>query len=446
MKLFGVGGGLGTHLSTFFGTTRVYCPFISGGNVALRDEMRLIISRQKIFPEEGRLSVFNSQENDVQVSIRNDSRCRARYASFPSLYHSHFLNGVLIHKIYIGIFRENNYVPKLSRFIISKDISESNHEANGGFPLNWHKKVTVNPRLQPIHKSVTITKFPNPFGEGRNLVSKCSHERPHDKLPVSPPTTLTSSRRKHNTFLLETLLPDNEGTKDCNACYKRNFPPESTNYLSSVSAIYINTGTPPHGYGSQAPKVTETVNRSTEYNRKVNTPKTINISGIDIERLQREKKDGEASHHQVHGNYITRVVRDVRREKAKIISNMEIASLETELVTRVSQGTEDATKWNECLSPAIFYLMHHYLFDAIVRLRSIKPPSKTSESIFFKTCKYGHLFQAWKKIQLGPGPLVQNENHYSRIEWIDDHIPAMNDNTKWYSKLKDKIKSGVFYN
>lgn len=66
-------------------------------------------------------------------------------------------------------------------------------------------------------------------------------------------------RRKYNTFLMETLLPDYEGTKDGNNTYKRKFNPELTKNLSSVSALYIYTGTPPHGYGSQAPKVAETV-------------------------------------------------------------------------------------------------------------------------------------------------------------------------------------------
>lgn len=118
-------------------------------------------------------------------------------------------------------------------------------------------------------------------------------------------------RRKYNTILMETLLPDDEEIKDGNNAYKRKFHSELTKNLSSVSALYIYTGTLPHEYGSQAPKVAETVSRALEYNRKEKTEKTITIGGIDVERLQWEKEDGCFPHDRVHGNYITTVVREM---------------------------------------------------------------------------------------------------------------------------------------
>lgn len=81
--------------------------------------------------------------------------------------------------------------------------------------------------------------------------------------------------------------------------------------MSTISSLYIYTGTPPHGYGSQAPKVAETVDRALEYNLKRNTNKTITIGGISVERLQWEKQDGPFPHDQVHGNYITSVMKEM---------------------------------------------------------------------------------------------------------------------------------------
>ncbi|CAF4944184.1 unnamed protein product [Pieris macdunnoughi] len=127
-------------------------------------------------------------------------------------------------------------------------------------------------------------------------------------------------------------------------------------------------------------------------------------------------------------------------KKAKITSNMEITSLDTDLATHVSQGTEDATKWNECLSPAIFYLMHHYFFDPSIRRKMLHLVHSKYGALFCQISKYGHMFQSWKMIQIGPGPIVKNNTHYTRLSWIDEHMASMNERTKeWYEKLKDYI-------
>jgi hypothetical protein len=48
-------------------------------------------------------------------------------------------------------------------------------------------------------------------------------------------------------------------------------------------------------------------------------------------------------------------------KKAKITNNLEECMLSNGIATHICQGTEDATKWNECLSPGIFALTHIYL-------------------------------------------------------------------------------------
>lgn len=88
-------------------------------------------------------------------------------------------------------------------------------------------------------------------------------------------------RRKYNNFLVETLLPNKEEgyISDMYGEMKRTIPLQYTNNLTTVSALYIYTGTLPHGYGTQASKVAETVIRSHGYKQQrdesggINNPK-----------------------------------------------------------------------------------------------------------------------------------------------------------------------------
>lgn len=57
-------------------------------------------------------------------------------------------------------------------------------------------------------------------------------------------------------------------------------------------------------------------------------------------------------------------------KKMKIAFHLTVKNLATTVAGSVAQGTEDATKWNKCLAPATFALMHTYLFDDEVRKRA----------------------------------------------------------------------------
>lgn len=122
-------------------------------------------------------------------------------------------------------------------------------------------------------------------------------------------------RKKPNSFLVETLLPDKDKIYKGGLYreYKRNIPSRYTNNLTTVSALYIYTGTPPHGYGTQAPKVAETVIRSYDYNKKKQN-KEMNLGGTTIQRMQWEKSDGKFPHDEVHGNFIPSCVREMTEE------------------------------------------------------------------------------------------------------------------------------------
>lgn len=108
-------------------------------------------------------------------------------------------------------------------------------------------------------------------------------------------------------------------------------------------------------------------------------------------------------------------------KKAKITNNLEECMLSEGIATHICQGTEDATKWNECLSPGILALVHYYLYDVDTRLKLGLPRPSEYGILFSRICLVGHLFQAWKEIQIGPGVMIENDNYYSRIEWKQEY-------------------------
>lgn len=95
-------------------------------------------------------------------------------------------------------------------------------------------------------------------------------------------------------------------------------------------------------------------------------------------------------------------------KKAKILNNLNNSTLATSLAGIAVQGTEDATKWNECMSPGAFAVMHKYLFDEGTRVRlGLKGVSEYGK-LFSHISILCNMFQVWKEIQIGPGVLVSN--------------------------------------
>lgn len=114
-------------------------------------------------------------------------------------------------------------------------------------------------------------------------------------------------------MIYETTLPDDltreeEEQIEC----KKVIDPSKTNTLSAVSNYYIYTGTPPHGYGTQAPKVAETVSRAYRFNLK-RSDKTLKIDNrYDVERLNWEfETDGDFPHDKIHGNYHPSAIKEM---------------------------------------------------------------------------------------------------------------------------------------
>lgn len=128
-------------------------------------------------------------------------------------------------------------------------------------------------------------------------------------------------------------------------------------------------------------------------------------------------------------------------KKAKISNNLSDCRLGSNIANSISQGTEDATKWNECLSPSIFACMHIFLFDNNIRNSLNIPKANEMGVLFSKIACLTHYLQARKLVQLGNGVTIYNEEFYTRIKWHPKrHMQTLNESTKeWFMKIRDKI-------
>lgn len=130
------------------------------------------------------------------------------------------------------------------------------------------------------------------------------------------------------------------------------------------------------------------------------------------------------------------------KKKAKISSDFSDTHLDTEPALSLCQGTENATKWNECLSPSLFAFMHKYFFCPELRTKlGIKAPSEYG-ILFSKIAVTGNFFMACKEIQLGMGLQIQNDDFFSRMRWEDEFMKTMSESTrKWYNSVRDLISN-----
>lgn len=103
-------------------------------------------------------------------------------------------------------------------------------------------------------------------------------------------------------------------------------------------------------------------------------------------------------------------------------------------------ATEDATKWNECISSELFLMMHRTFFCPLTRQELTLPPPTEDERIFLRIFETGHFLIAIKMITLGEGPLSYGEACYRRLQCRQEDIPFMNAETRqWATKLLPDI-------
>lgn len=124
-------------------------------------------------------------------------------------------------------------------------------------------------------------------------------------------------------------------------------------------------------------------------------------------------------------------------KKAKIANNLSNNKIEGKTAHCISQGTEDAAKWNECLSPQAFASMHHYLFQDSLRMSLMLPPATEMGKLFRQISVMGNYLQARKAVQLGKGPIVTDGKKYTRLHWTPKSGNQLNEeNKKWFEQVK----------
>lgn len=118
-----------------------------------------------------------------------------------------------------------------------------------------------------------------------------------------------------------------------------------------------------------------------------------------------------------------------------------MSSLKEHFVQSYSlKSTEDATKWNECLNPLLFALVHKCWFDNTVRIKNNMPLVTDDQETFENICRMGFYYLLIKRIHLGIGFILENENFFTRIPWSETKISMLNEHNKdWFDKIKGKI-------
>lgn len=132
-------------------------------------------------------------------------------------------------------------------------------------------------------------------------------------------------------------------------------------------------------------------------------------------------------------------------KKAKIITELQAGETAGKgYMDCKIQGTEDATKWNECLNPSMFALVHNTFFSSKVRSELGLPELTEEEILFAKICDLLFFIMSIKRIHLGPGVTIIGKNFYCRRQWDEYKPEELNDKTRtWLGKVKISGKNYI---
>nr|APG77880.1 polymerase PB1 [Hubei earwig virus 1] len=131
-------------------------------------------------------------------------------------------------------------------------------------------------------------------------------------------------------------------------------------------------------------------------------------------------------------------------KKAKILTALQQPILPSYDSTVKAQGTEDATKWNECISPEIFNVMHKCFFSDNIRKKEGLPKISENSRIFKRICTVAHFLMSIKRVITGPGPIGISEGIYNRVEW--KHLHRLNGNTRNnIAPIYDKLEGDFIF-
>nr|AJG39088.1 PB1 [Shuangao Insect Virus 4] len=116
-------------------------------------------------------------------------------------------------------------------------------------------------------------------------------------------------------------------------------------------------------------------------------------------------------------------------KKIKIISTMNTASVDSSSKVLL-QSTQDATKWNECLSASAFGMMMKTFFDDDIREELGVAAMTPNERLFYLINMTSHFILSIKRITLGKGMQGTSEDFHGEITFKRENLPKFNERTK----------------
>nr|AJG39091.1 PB1 [Wuhan Mosquito Virus 3] len=122
-------------------------------------------------------------------------------------------------------------------------------------------------------------------------------------------------------------------------------------------------------------------------------------------------------------------------KKAKIQQTMD-SCVPNQANKFVLQGTQDATKWNECLSASGFGLFSSILFNDEVREELRLEPMSYDEKLMGAICEASHFVLAIKMITLGEGLQGVTEDFRGNITYEEQNLAKFNQTTsEWVERI-----------
>nr|QPZ88434.1 putative polymerase PB1 [Soybean thrips quaranja-like virus 2] len=107
-------------------------------------------------------------------------------------------------------------------------------------------------------------------------------------------------------------------------------------------------------------------------------------------------------------------------------------------------ATEDATKWNECLSPACFLVMHNMFLSTYYREEMGLESKLTYEdsNTLLEIFNTGIYLLSKKRIFIGQGHVLENGEFFSRHKWYEVDTSCLNAHTReWYEEIRKDLDS-----
>nr|AJG39085.1 PB1 [Jiujie Fly Virus] len=107
-------------------------------------------------------------------------------------------------------------------------------------------------------------------------------------------------------------------------------------------------------------------------------------------------------------------------------------------------ATEDATKWNECLAPSCFYIMHDVFFNLRHRreMGVVHPLPDAFYNIMSEITQTGIFLLSRKRVFIGQGHVLEGTNGFTRHRWYNVDESQLNTHTQeWYKKIKNDLDS-----